>query len=89
MVQSISRTWMVTSKGLTAHILGFVSHTVYVSTTESYHYGAKTAITICKQMSLYSNKALFINQVIGWIWPMGQSLLIPALYYYEDSPRDI
>lgn len=58
-----------------AHILGFVSHTVYDSTTEPHHYGAKTAITIRKQMSLYSNKALFINQVTGWIWPMGQSFL--------------
>ena len=54
------------------------------------HHSSKTAITICKQMSLYSNKALFINQMTGWIWPMGQSLLIPALdYYYEDSHSDI
>lgn len=69
-----------------AHILGFVSHTVYDSTTEPHHYGAKTAITICKQMSLYSNKALFINQVTGWILAYGPKFFVPALYYYEDFP---
>lgn len=69
-----------------AHILGFVSHTVYDSTTEPHHYGAKTAITICKQMSLYSNKALFIKPGDRLDLAYGPKFFVPALYYYGDFP---